>query len=112
MIRTIPSESAVFGATDQEKSILICQNGDITDFLVIVPDFTTAASLTLTVKDPAGDEWYMSSPIAKKQTARIIPEQKIPIDNNYRIYVTLNDVAGWTGGTVTVKTAIEARSKG
>lgn len=112
MIRQFPTQPLVFGATDQVKSFHIHENGDITDFLLVIPNFTTAATLVFTVTDKDGHPWFTSTAITKNQTLRVTPTEKIPVDNDFVVTVTLNDVAGGSGGTVTVKAAVEARNKG
>lgn len=110
MLRELASKSLVYGATDTVKTMTIYQKGDITDFLITIPDFTTAATLVLTVKDKDSRTWYTSSALSKNQTnLRVTPTAKIPIFGEAVVTATLNAVAGGTGGTVVLACAIEAR---
>ena len=101
-------QSLVFAAADTVKSGKICENGLINSIVLVLPDFATAATAVLTVKDSDGYTIYTSSGQTVDDT-KLLNELAIPCEMNSSYDLTLNAGAGVGGGTATVIIYIENR---
>lgn len=96
-------------ATDTVKNFTVHQNGYLTDFHLTIPNFATAVSLVVTIKDKAGRTWYTSAAINDNQAIVTHPTNKIPVDIDAVVTVTLNAAAGVGGGDVVMVLAVEVK---
>jgi len=97
-----------FGATDQIKSAKYSENGIIRIIFLTISAMATAVSCTLTVEDDEGSTiWTDAGAPRAVNGSYLITGLTVPVDYNFSVKATLNDVAGAGGGTVTVKSYIE-----
>lgn|SRR5574337_675453 len=94
--------STTFDAVVADKTFGIYVNGYVTDFAVVVPNFTNVITATLTIEDEDGIVLYTKSAIAKNATT-VQNGIFVPVGKNYIGRIVLSGAAGGTGGTVTVK---------
>lgn len=99
MIRTKNTFS--YGATDSAKSQTLHENGFIKAIVYVLPNFTTAVSGVLTIKDQDGATLYTSAAINENATT-VVASLNIPVDYQFTTTFTLNDVAGGSGGNAVV----------
>ena len=102
--------TAVFGAADTNKTFSIYVNGRMTDFSVVMPNFTNALTATLTIEDEAGVVLYTKTAIAKNATTTV-SSLRVPVDTNYVGRLVLSGAPGGTGGTVSAKLWVDAGMK-
>ena len=93
-----------FGAAENNKSCTFYDNGFIKSIVLTLPDFATAASATkVEVLDDDGDTIYSNTTGWLEDATHLITSISVPLDKEYTLKVTLNDVAGTGGGDATVK---------
>lgn len=68
---------------------------------VVVPNFTNAITVTLSIKDKDGYEVISKAAIAKNATTVFLKEE-VPVYYDSTLTITLSGAAGGTGGTVAV----------
>lgn len=94
MKMAMQSVTLVFAAADTVKTFTVSQNGYLTDFSMTIPNFTTAASLVVTINDKDSRLWYTSASINDNQSINTHPTNRIPVDIGWVVTVTLNAASG------------------
>lgn len=82
-----------FGAAEQAKTVKIHENGIIRTIVYVCPNYTTAVSGVLTLKDTDGHTIYTSGTI-NDNTTTVVNSLVTPIDYDYTITFTLNAASG------------------
>ena len=84
-----------FGAADTTKTFTFSESGFIKSIIMVLPNFTTAASVTqIDFYDDEGNNYYTNSTGWNDNATRLISSLSIPVHYSYSMKVTLNDVAG------------------
>lgn len=91
MVRTKNRLQIAVAATN--GSFLVSENGMIRAIVYVLPNYTTAVSGVLTLKDTEGDTIYTSGTINENATT-LVSSLAVPVDYGYTATFTLNDVSG------------------
>jgi hypothetical protein len=85
-----------YATGDTAKTQTISENGFIRSIVYVLPNFTTAATGVLTIKDTDGNTLYTSAAINDNNLSapQLVSSLVIPVDYGYTATLTLNDVAG------------------
>lgn len=105
-IQRIKSGDMAFGAAETEKTFRITENGHMTDFAFVIPNFTNVVTGVFTVLDEDSVVLYTSAAMNKNATT-VVNSLAVPTDRNYTGKLTLSGAPGGTGGTVTAKCWID-----
>lgn len=97
----------VFAATGTTKSWTFVANALTHTIVVVVPNFTNAITVVLSITNSDGNEIYASSALAK-DTTHVIAIEK-PLVGSHTILLTLSGDAGGTGGNVKTTFYLQAR---
>lgn len=97
LIKTVENLQ-VFADTGTTKSWEVYANALTHTIIVVVPAFTNAITVVLSITNSDSNEIYASGSLAKG-TTHIIASEK-PLIGKHTMLLTLSGAAGGTGGTV------------
>lgn len=101
--------SFVFDATTTSLTAPIFENGIITNYTLVCPNFTNAVTSTLSILDDDGVTIWTGD--AKNENATyLVSSLSVPVDKGYTLKATLSGVAGAGGGTVVAKLFVDQRN--
>lgn len=101
-------ETLTYAAGDSAKSTTLFENGIMIGYTLVQPNYTTAVSGILTIKDKDSYTVYTGDSKAENTTA-VVMGLTIPMGREYTATLTLNDVAGGAH-TATLKLYIDTRN--
>jgi hypothetical protein len=100
--------SFVFAATGTTATATIHENGYLTDYILVAPNFTNSVTSTLSIADDSTSPVTIWTGDAKNENATsVVNSLSVPVDRGFTITCTISGVAGGTGGTVTTHLFIQ-----